>query len=122
MAPWNQAAAARTASGHFGLASTPAARVQASAYRIVQESLANVVRHAGPARATVTVERVGVAVRVAVSDDGPGPAVAAPGGGLGIEGMRARAEQLGGTLAAGPLAGGGWSVEAVLPIAATRGV
>ena len=105
----------------------PPPAVQASAYRIVQESLANVVKHAGPAAATVTVARgAGGGLRVAVRDDGRGGAAGgggaaagghgADGAGSGIGGMRARAEQLGGRFAAGPLAGGGWLVEAELPI------
>ena len=109
-----------------GAALPPA--VQASAYRIVQESLANVVKHAGPAAAVVTVaEAAGGGLRVEVRDDGRGAgaeghgadghaADGAPGErGSGIGGMRARADQLGGRLAAGPAPEGGWLVTAELP-------
>ncbi|HST38692.1 MAG TPA: histidine kinase [Conexibacter sp.] len=102
--------------------------VQASAYRIVQESLANVVKHAGPAAAVVTVAAAADgALRVEVRDDGRGAgAPAAPGaeaargdgsavGGSGLGGMRARADQLGGSFSAGPVEGGGWLVSALLP-------
>lgn len=103
----------RCAEGLDGEAALPPA-VQASAYRIVQESLANVVKHAAPAAVSVTVapsEDGGL--RVTVRDDGhPTPPTEA---GNGIGGMRARADQLGGTFAAGPADGGGWLVEAALP-------
>ncbi len=83
-----------------------------AAYRIVQESLTNVLRHAGAARASVALEHSGGALTLTVSDDGtraPGP----PGG--GIEGMRARAAAAGGTLRAAPRPGGGFEVWAKLP-------
>jgi signal transduction histidine kinase len=93
--------------------------VQASVYRIVQESLANVVKHAGPAAVVVTVGRdAGGALRVQVRDDGrraPARPQAGAGAGSGLGGMRARAEQLGGRFAAGPAQGGGWLVEVELP-------
>ncbi|MFJ4837317.1 sensor histidine kinase [Streptomyces sp. NPDC088746] len=96
----------------------------AAAYRIVQEALTNAVRHAGPGvRTEVTVEPEPghPALRVTVIDDGapsgPGGAVeAGPGPGFGIVGMRERARTCGGTLDAGPLAGGGFRVDAVLPL------
>lgn len=95
---------------------------QAAAYRIVQESLANVVKHAGSARATVRVAREDGALRVRVQDDGAGGAGSAagpaPGGGLGLDGMRTRVERLGGELSAGPADGGGWRVDARLPLEA----
>lgn len=87
--------------------------VQASAYRIVQESLANVVKHAGPATAAVELEVAPGGLRVSVRDDGA--ATQPAGEGHGLEGMRARARQVGGTLTAGPADGGGWLVEAWLP-------
>ena len=95
-----------------GGAGVPAA-VQASAYRVVQESLANVVKHARPANVDVIVEQAEDVLRVAVRDDGQGQG--GPGGGNGIDGMRSRVAQHGGTLAAGPAEGGGWLVEARLP-------
>jgi signal transduction histidine kinase len=86
-------------------------------YRIVQESLTNVVRHARATAATVELgERDGSFV-VVVTDNGTGTASASePGtGGRGLLGMHERAELLGGTLTAGPRPGGGFSVAATLP-------
>jgi signal transduction histidine kinase len=94
--------------------------VDRAAYRIVQEALTNVRRHAGPrAAAEVTVGYEDAGVRVTVRDDGLGE-VDLDGSerGNGIAGMRARAAALGGTLEAGPAAGGGFRVEAVLPVTA----
>jgi signal transduction histidine kinase len=88
-----------------------------SAYRIVQEALTNVVRHAGPATARVAVRYGPAEVAIEVTDDGKG---AASGdrerGGHGIPGMRERAALYGGTLEAGPLPGGGFRVAASLPL------
>ncbi|GAA1848608.1 sensor histidine kinase [Asanoa iriomotensis] len=90
------------------------AEVDRAAFRIVQEALTNVRRHAGPAvSARVAVAYEPGRVSVSVADDGA-PAADA-GAGNGIAGMRARAAALGGTLTAGPGADGGWRVEAVLP-------
>jgi signal transduction histidine kinase len=83
-----------------------------AAYRVVQESLTNVVRHAGPAAATVRVAYQPGQVVVEVSDDGPGPAA---GPGSGITGMRERVTATGGHLDAGPQPGGGFRVTARLP-------
>jgi signal transduction histidine kinase len=93
------------------------AEVDRAAYRIVQEALTNVRRHAGAAAAAVVTIGYGddeVSVRVA--DDGVG-GPAAPEAGNGIAGMRARAAALGGTLMAGPDDGGGFAVAATLPLA-----
>jgi signal transduction histidine kinase len=85
-----------------------------SAYRIVQEALTNVVRHAGPATARVAVRYGPGQVAVEVVDDGRG---GDPGDqGHGIAGMRERAALYGGTLEAGPLPGGGFRVAASLPV------
>jgi signal transduction histidine kinase len=97
-----------------GDASAVPATVQASAYRIVQEALSNVVKHARPARAVVLVTARDRAVEVDVRDDGRG-APADDGRGNGLRGMRERAEGLGGTLQAGPDPDGGWRVRALLP-------
>jgi signal transduction histidine kinase len=86
-----------------------------SAYRIVQEALTNVVRHAGPATARVAVRYAPGQVAVEVVDDGRG-ANDQGGGGHGIAGMRERAALYGGTLEAGPLPGGGFRVAASLPV------
>jgi signal transduction histidine kinase len=96
------------------------ADVDHAAYRIVQEALTNVLRHAGPgASAQVDVAIRGDALRVTVRDDGRARTVAeaAPGSGQGIEGMRHRAASVGGTLSAGPAPEGGFLVQASLPLA-----
>ncbi len=85
-----------------------------SVYRIVQEALTNVVRHAGPAACTVTVAVSEETVRVEVTNDG-GQAEQGPGG-HGLVGMRERVAVYGGTFEAGPRARGGWRVRAVLPV------
>jgi signal transduction histidine kinase len=86
-----------------------------AAFRIVQESLTNVTRHAGPAGATVLVRYGSGDLTVQVDDDGRGPG-AAGGAGNGIRGMRERVAALGGELDAGPRPGGGFRVRARLPI------
>ena len=91
--------------------------VDLAAYRIVQEALTNVTRHAGEATATVRIAYGEDAVTVVVDDDGRGaPAVTPPNGGNGIPGMRERATALGGALEAGPRPGGGFRVRARLPV------
>ena len=103
--------------GHHGR--LPAA-VDLAAYRVVQESLTNVARHAGASRAEVTVRHSDGQVVVEVTDDGragPGGGNGA-GSGQGILGMRERARSLGGSLEAGPLPGGGFRVRATLPAGA----
>lgn len=97
-------------------------------YRIVQEALTNVVKHAGDGtgcRVTVEVGSRGE-VSVEVVDDGAGnPTVsgrAEPGGGHGLVGMRERVTLYGGTLAAGPRSGGGFAVSVRLPSGSAHGV
>ena len=90
--------------------------VDATLYRLAQESLTNAVRHArGATRVTIDVRRVGTNVRMRVSDDGQTQPGRVTQSGFGLRGMSERAELLGGSLTAGPCAGGGWLVEAVLP-------
>ncbi|MER6200495.1 sensor histidine kinase [Streptomyces sp. NPDC001586] len=93
------------------------AAVDLAAYRVIQEALTNVRKHAGPgARAEVSVVRVGPSVEVTVLDDGGAePSAAEPGGGHGLLGMRERAGALGGSCFAGPRFGGGYRVHAILP-------
>jgi signal transduction histidine kinase len=94
------------------------AAVQSVAYRIVQEALTNVARHAGASRATVSVHRSPGAIAVDVTDDGAATpdALTAETPGNGVRGMTERAAALGGTLEAGRADGGGWRVQALLPI------
>jgi signal transduction histidine kinase len=91
--------------------------VELTAFRIVQESVTNVVRHARAGRVDVAVTREGDTLVVDVRDDGAGEVPAGTSTtGLGVVGMRERAQLLGGTLAIGPEAGGGFRVHARLPI------
>jgi signal transduction histidine kinase len=88
-----------------------------SAYRIVQEALTNVVRHAGPTRVLVRISYRPAEVSVEVTDDGPSgqpPPMSHPGSGHGLIGMRERAALFGGELTAGPYAAG-FRVKASLP-------
>ncbi|WP_433463595.1 sensor histidine kinase [Spirillospora sp. CA-128828] len=90
--------------------------VTSTVYRIVQEALTNVLRHAPHARSVgVTVGRDRRGVTVEVVDDGPAGSGRHHRGGYGLIGMRERVETLGGSLSAGPRTGGGWSVRATLP-------
>lgn len=105
-----------------GSARPLAAGLELSAYRIIQESLTNAMRHAGPARAEVLLEYGASSLTVRVSDDGRGAAAATGRGGHGIIGMRERAEAFGGSLHSGPRAGGGYEVIAVLPYSSNEPV
>jgi hypothetical protein len=87
--------------------------VDLAAYRIVQEALTNVLRHAGTATATVRVAVTEEAVAVEVTDTGRGGPVAP--GGHGLAGMRERVTALGGELSAGPAPAGGFAVSATIP-------
>jgi signal transduction histidine kinase len=94
------------------------AGVDLAGYRIVQEALTNVVRHAGATTATVRLDYRPGELGVQVDDDGRGTADGATAnGGNGIAGMRERADALGGRLSAGPGPGGGFRVSATLPFA-----
>lgn len=99
--------------------------VDLSAYRIVQEALANVVRHAPGARTRVSVSSDGAHLTVLVVNDAPGPTgsslaprtpVETTGTGHGLIGMRERVRLTGGTLDTGPLPDGGFRVAARLPL------
>jgi signal transduction histidine kinase len=95
--------------------------VDTAAFRIVQESLTNVIRHAGPARATVAVRHGDGGVEIEVTDDGRGAVngngdAVRGGGGHGLAGMRERVALLGGELYAGPRRTGGYRVRARLPL------
>ncbi len=97
-----------------------------AAYRIIQESLTNTVKHAHASRATVALNWETTAIVLRVTDDGRSPGHGANGdghggngtahGGHGLAGMRERAVLYGGTLEAGPQPGGGFAVLARLPL------
>ena len=93
--------------------------VSLTVYRIVQEALTNVVKHAGPATATVTLT-FGGTLDIDVTDDGRGAAAGLaagiPGAGHGTVGMRERVAMLNGHLAVGPRPGGGFRVHATIPL------
>jgi signal transduction histidine kinase len=98
--------------------------IELTAYRIVQEALTNVLKHAGQAAsATVTITHASDAVTIEVVDDGRGAvsSLTDSGGGNGLIGMRERVEIYGGELSAGPRSGGGYMVRAVLPTEDTQG-
>lgn len=88
-----------------------------AAYRIVQEAVTNVLRHARAARLDVVVGYDGTHLDLRVRDDGRGPAATGEGGGHGLVGMRERATAYGGMVEAGPGSRGGYVVHAVLPAA-----
>jgi signal transduction histidine kinase len=102
-----------------GGAAVPSA-IGGAAYRIVQEALTNVLRHADAASARVCVRASQDALDVEITDDGRG-VHAATVGGLGLRGMAERAAALGGRLDVGPRAEGGWRVHAVLPLGGGSG-
>jgi signal transduction histidine kinase len=89
--------------------------VDQAAYRIVQEALTNVSRHAGHASASVHLHYAPATLSVEVDDDGTGTGGRPSGPGLGLIGMRERVTALGGRLQAGPQDDGGFQVRAELP-------
>lgn len=89
--------------------------VDAAALRIVQESLTNTYRHAGPTTATVTLSYRPEELTVRVDDEGRGDAEPSQGTGSGLTGMRQRVEALSGTFSSGPRPGGGYRVVARFP-------
>ncbi|MFF1299693.1 MULTISPECIES: sensor histidine kinase [unclassified Streptomyces] len=93
------------------------AAVDLAAYRVIQEALTNVQKHAGTeAKAEVSVVRVGPNIEITVLDNGAGEDEPADGGGHGLLGMRERVTALRGTLTTGPRYGGGFRVHAILPV------
>ncbi|GAA0794783.1 two-component sensor histidine kinase [Spirilliplanes yamanashiensis] len=92
------------------------AAVDRTAYRIVQESLTNVARHAAAATASVRIDYRPGAVAIRVDDDGAATPGDDPAPGVGLRGMRERVTALGGRLRAGPRDGGGFTVRAELPV------
>jgi signal transduction histidine kinase len=93
--------------------------VDFTAYRIVQEALTNVLKHAGPATATVLIGYEGTALRLEILDDGRGVNGRATPGGHGLVGMRERVGVYGGSFEAGPRTGGGFRVAVRLPYGET---
>ena len=96
-----------------------------TAYRVVEEALRNVAQHAGPARVVVTLNRDDSRVEVGVADDGRGvpswrARESASAKGLGMLSLSRRVESYGGSLTAGPRAGGGFVVTAAIPTAVSR--
>jgi hypothetical protein len=112
---WATAAGLRIDLRTEGSARDVPPEVGLAGYRIVQESLTNVTRHACASRAVVRVRFADHDVTVEVEDDGRGPGAASGGPGSGLRGMADRAGALGGEFAAGPSPGGGFGVSARLP-------
>jgi signal transduction histidine kinase len=99
----------------------PSLDVEEALYRIAQEALHNIVKHAGARQARVELARQAGGVRVRVEDDGHGfDPDAVPDGHLGLAGMRTRADRLGGTFRVESELGRGTLVEAVIPETASR--
>ncbi|MEU9339229.1 sensor histidine kinase [Streptomyces sp. NPDC048290] len=92
------------------------APVERAAYRIVQESLTNAARHAGPAEVRVLLDYGAARLAVHVEDDGAADPARPPRSGTGLTGMRERVTALGGTLHTGPRPEGGFAVRAELPL------
>ncbi|GAA1485807.1 sensor histidine kinase [Brachybacterium fresconis] len=91
-----------------------------SVFRLVQESLTNVLKHAGAgASAAVRIHRTAAHLEIEILDDGQGTDPASDGQGHGLTGMRERMSVFGGTLQAGPLPGRGYRVRAVVPLDGT---
>ena len=93
-----------------------------TAFRVVQESVTNFLKHAGPtaqAIATITCEPEAIDIRV--TDDGVGVQASTEGRGAGVRGMRERVAAMGGTFKAGPRTGGGYEVRVRLPLPSQLG-
>ncbi|GIH80945.1 sensor histidine kinase [Planobispora longispora] len=113
----------------LGEAGPVPADVGMAAYRLVQESLTNTLRHAGATAVRVRLSWSPDALRIEVTDDGRGPAPGGNAAGHGLIGMRERVEACGGTLRTGPgrggpeqgeRAGGGFTVTATLPLGTSQ--
>jgi signal transduction histidine kinase len=96
--------------------------VRTAVFRLVQEGLTNVLKHAPGGAAAVHVERVGDKVRVGVVNAAsPRPVTTLPSGSRGLAGLRERVTLFGGRFSAGPLPDGGFSLTAVLPLSERAG-
>lgn len=96
--------------------------IDLAAYRVIQEAVTNVVKHAATDRCQVTIDHGPGVLSLEITDHGPGPAGGGPavgGGGHGIEGMRERVGMYGGEFHAGPRPGHGFRVTARFPLAGT---
>ncbi|MFJ8045391.1 sensor histidine kinase [Kitasatospora sp. NPDC096147] len=113
------AAGLRVELRHTGGSGPLPPEVDVSAYRIVQESLTNVLKHARTDHCLVTVGQLPDALVLEVTDHGTGPGRGSGPPGFGLAGMRERVALLHGELHAGPLPGGGWRVTARLPLSAS---
>jgi signal transduction histidine kinase len=104
---------------HVGLHCTDAAEVPATAganaYRMVRDSLTNVLRHAETTEVTVAVERCREGLQVTVTADGTAPRAGRAGSGSDVSPVRGVIEAAGGVLTAGPAEGGGFRVAAYIP-------
>jgi signal transduction histidine kinase len=112
----DHARAAGLAVHYSAPALTLAPEIELTVYRVVQEALTNVVRHASAHRVTVTIEADAHVLTVDVVDDGRGAPAGSAGRGLGLVGMAERVHALGGRLETGPAAGGGFAVHAGIPL------
>ena len=93
-----------------------------TAYRVMQESVTNFLKHAGPTAQASAILTIGTeAIEIRVSDDGVGRQAAPDGKGAGLRGMRERVAAMGGTFKAGPRTGGGYEVRARLPLPSQLG-
>jgi signal transduction histidine kinase len=96
-----------------------------AAYRVVQEGLTNVLKHAGPVSAEVTISYRSTEVVIEVTNDdersAPPPSAGFSESGLGLPGLRQRLALIGGTVQAGPLADGAWRLSASIPLSAPPG-
>jgi signal transduction histidine kinase len=90
--------------------------IELVAYRIVQEGLTNVRRHAPGAAVDVELTYADAELRLRVRDNGPGPDPSSASEGHGVAGMHERAAAVGGCIRTGPATGGGYLVEVVLPV------
>lgn len=92
-----------------------------TAYRVVQEGVTNILKHAGPAaHGQVDIDYRPTGIEIDITDDGHGAAVQGDGRGHGLQGMRERVSSMGGTLEAGPLEDAGFAVRARLPLTASN--
>jgi signal transduction histidine kinase len=95
--------------------------VDLAAYRVVQEALTNVIKHAVTGRAVVSIEYRADDLLITVLDEGGYPQAAPASGGRGLIGLRERIGLYGGELDAGPRPGGGWRVQARIPLEGPAG-